>query len=246
MGMKDTYFSVTESLKIAAAHNNANLELGWIAAEKFEKSASWRTISKVMKEYDGIIVPGGFGSRGVEGKILAIKHARENKIPFLGLCFGLQLATIEFARNVCGLKNAHTAEIDSKTPHPVIHIMSEQEKKMLASDYGGTMRLGAYPCKLTKGTITYKAYSPFIQSSNYLITNERHRHRYEFNNKYRDILTKKGLVISGISPDDLLVEIIELKNHPFFVATQFHPEFQSRPLKPHPLFADFIKSAIKS
>jgi CTP synthase len=237
MGMKDTYFSVTESLKIAAVHNNANLELGWIDAEEFSEK-NRKIISSTLNQYDGIVVPGGFGSRGVEGKIAAIKYAREHKIPFLGLCYGMQLATIEFARNVCGLKNANTTEINPKTPHPVIHIMPEQEKKMLASDYGGTMRLGAYPCKVIFDTKTSGAYKEKLIS-------ERHRHRYEFNNQYRDVLTKSGLVIAGTSPDDLLVEIIELKNHPFFIASQFHPEFKSRPLRPHPLFLEFIKAAIK-
>ncbi len=242
MAMKDTYFSVTESLKIAAVHNNADLELGWIDAEALEKNL--KSHLSFLKTFHGIVVPGGFGSRGVEGKILAIKYVREHKIPFLGLCYGMQLATVEFARNVCGLKNADSTEIDKKTAHPVINIMPEQEKKMLASDYGGTMRLGSYPCKITQGTNTYSAYSVLSSKFSGLIS-ERHRHRFEFNNKYRDILTKKGLIIAGTSPDDLLVEIIELKNHPFFVATQFHPEFKSRPLKPHPLFFEFIKSALK-
>ena len=237
MGLKDTYFSVTESLKLAAIHQGVNLTVDWIDAEKLEKKSP-QLVAKTLKLYDGVCVPGGFGSRGIEGKISAIKYARETKTPFLGLCYGMQLATIEFARHVAGLKDANTTEVDPKTPHPVINIMPDQEKKMLANDYGGTMRLGAYPCKLVKSSKTYRCYKQELIS-------ERHRHRYEFNNRYRDILTKKGLVISGTSPDDLLVEIIELPNHPFFIASQFHPEFKSRPLSPHPLFIEFIKSSLK-
>ncbi|HBO60738.1 TPA: CTP synthase [Candidatus Berkelbacteria bacterium] len=237
MGLKDTYFSVTESLKIAGIWQGVKTEVDWIDSEELENLPPKKIAAK-FKEYDGILVPGGFGSRGIEGKISAIKYAREHKKPFLGLCYGMQLATIEFARHVAGLKDANTTEVNPKTSHPVIHIMPDQEKKMLKNDYGGTMRLGAYPCKIIDNTKTAKAYGEKNIS-------ERHRHRYEFNNEYREILTKKGLVISGTSPDDLLVEIIELKDHPFFIATQFHPEFKSRPLKPHPLFYEFVKSALK-
>lgn len=237
MGLKDTYFSVTEAIKIASIWQGVESSVDWIDAEELEKMLPAQ-IAKNLKEYDGILVPGGFGGRGVEGKISAIKYAREHKIPFLGLCYGMQLATIEFARNVAGLKDANTTENNPKTPHPVIHIMPEQEKKMLQSDYGGTMRLGAYPCKIIPNTRTAAAYKEKLIS-------ERHRHRYEFNNEYRELLEKKGLTISGTSPDNLLAEIIELKNHPFFIATQFHPEFLSRPLSPHPLFLEFIKSALK-
>ncbi len=253
MGMKDTYFSVIESLKIAACWSRLDLQIGWIDAENLEKDPE--KISQIMNEWDGILVPGGFGKRGVEGKIQAIEYARKKKIPFLGLCFGLQLATVEFARNVAKLKDAHTTEVNPKNTHPVIHIMSEQEKKLLEQNYGGSMRLGAYPCKLAPGTKSYKAYknsSPHIipttliqKRKNEIVISERHRHRYELNNKYRDILEKKGLVIAGTSPDNKLVEIIELKNHPFFVATQFHPEFTSRPLHPHPLFMEFLKAGLK-
>ena len=235
MGLKDTYFSVTESLKIAGAWNDACVEIDWIDAEKLEKSPE---ALKKLSDYHGILVPGGFGSRGVEGKIAAIEYARVNKIPFLGLCYGLQLATIEFSRHVAGLKDANTTEINKKTPYPVIHIMPEQEKLLEGENYGGTMRLGAYDCKLTPGTLTANAY----QQKN---VSERHRHRYEFNNEYKEILTKNGLVIAGTSPSGNLVEIIELKNHPFFVGTQFHPEFKSRPLRPHPLFVEFVKTALK-
>ncbi|MEI6040015.1 MAG: CTP synthase [Candidatus Berkelbacteria bacterium] len=233
LGLKDTYFSVTEALKIAGVTNDADIEIGWIDAEEIEKSGT-----TILKEYDGILVPGGFGSRGIEGKIQAIKYAREKKIPFLGLCYGLQLATIEFARNIAGLKDANTTEIDAKTPNPVIHIMPEQVKLLEGANYGGTMRLGAYDCKLIPDTISAKAYKQRMIS-------ERHRHRYEFNNDYREILEKKGLVIAGTSPNGNLVEIVELKNHPFFVATQFHPEFICRPLSPHPLFVEFIKTCLK-
>ncbi len=253
MGMKDTYFSVIESLNIAALWNKVDLQIGWIDAEEIEKDPS--NISQILNKWDGIIVPGGFGKRGVEGKIKAIEYARKKKIPFLGLCFGLQLATVEFARNVAKLKDANSTEVKPRNSQPVIHIMSEQEKKLLEQNYGGSMRLGAYPCKLQIGTKSYKAYkkssshlinSTFVQKrKNEIIISERHRHRYEFNNKYRDLLEKNGLVIAGTSPDNHLVEIIELKNHPFFVATQFHPEFTSRPLHPHPLFMEFIKAALK-
>ena len=256
MEMKDTYLSVTEALKIAATAQGVRLSLGWIEAESIEKQGPL-----ILKKYQGLVVPGGFGSRGTEGKILAIKYAREKKIPFFGLCFGMQLTTIEFARNVAGLKRACSKEIEPKTSQPVIHIMPEQEKKMLENDYGGSMRLGAYPCLLSKDTLAYKAYKKWkneksssrISNSSSHISNfestilERHRHRFEFNNAYREILEKKGLVISGTSPDGRLVEIIELspKIHPFFVATQFHPEFKCRPLSPHPLFSEFIRAAGK-
>ncbi len=235
MGMKDTYFSVTEALKTAATYNDAGVEICWIDSEKIEKLGA----ARLLKDYDGICVPGGFGSRGIEGKIAAIKYARTRKTPFLGLCYGLQLATIEFAR-AAGLRGANTTEINPKTPYPVVYIMPEQEKLLEGSNYGGTMRLGAYPCVLKEGTIARKAYGKESIS-------ERHRHRYEVNNKYRQLLEKKGLVVSGTSPNGQLVEIIELaKNkHPFFLATQFHPELKSRPLDPHPLFLEFVKAAIK-
>lgn len=236
LGLKDTYYSVTEALKTAAIYNQVSLEICWIDAEKIEKLGPGR----LLKEFDGIVVPGGFGSRGIEGKIAAIKYARTQKTPFLGLCYGLQLATIEFARDACALGGANTTEINPKTPYPVVYIMPEQEKLLEGSQYGATMRLGAYPCVLKDNTIARKAYQKKEIS-------ERHRHRYEVNNKYREILEKKGLVVSGTSPNGQLVEIIELaKNkHPFFVATQFHPELKSRPLEPHPLFLEFIKAAMK-
>lgn len=241
--LTDSYISVLEAIKHASISQDTKTEIEWIDSEEFEKKP---LTLKTLSNFNGIIVPGGFGSRGIEGKILAIKYAREHKIPFLGLCYGLQLATIEFARNVAGLKNANTTEIDAKTPYPIIHVMPEQEKLLEGANYGGTMRLGAYDCKLAPNTISYNSYhnSKFtIANSN--IISERHRHRYEFNNDYREILEKKGLVIAGTSPNGNLVEIVELKNHPFFVATQFHPEFKSRPLSPHPLFIEFIKASLK-
>ena len=216
---------------------------------------------------DGIIVPGGFGSSGIEGKLAVIRYARENGIPYLGLCYGMQLMTIEYARDVLGLKGANTSEIDPKTPHPVIDIMPDQKKKMAESDYGGTMRLGVYPAKLMKGTIAQEAYSQFAGRSGSeepsgskskrlpkatVLIKERHRHRYEVNPKYIERLEKAGLVFSGRSPDGRLMEIAELPRegtagakhtHPFFLGTQFHPEFLARPLMPHPLFTEFMKAA---
>jgi CTP synthase len=251
--LSDAYISVLEAIKHASWQNGVNPEISWIDAEEMEKNPA---LLKNLSKYQGILVPGGFGGRGIEGKILAIKYAREHKIPFLGLCYGLQLATIEFARNVAGLKNANTTEIDAKTPHPIIHIMPEQEKLLEGANYGGTMRLGAYDCKLVKGTLSFNAYSNQTtdfskkaedrgpKSDSFSIS-ERHRHRYEFNNEYRKILEDKGLIVAGTSPNGNLVEIIELANHPFFVASQFHPEFKSRPLNPHPLFLGLIKAALK-
>ena len=235
--LSDSYISVIEAIKHASWANDVNPNLTWIDSKKIEGSPDR---VKILNNYDGIIVPGGFGSRGVEGIIKAIKYARVNQIPFLGLCYGMQLAVIEFARNVASFKDANSTEINPKTKYPVIDLMEEQKEKLKEKKYGGTMRLGAYKCRLQQGTRAYKAYN------NSLIF-ERHRHRYEFNNKYKNDLENKGMVFSGINPEMDLVEIIELKksNHPFFVATQFHPEFKSRPLKPHPLFRDFIKSAIK-
>lgn len=261
LGLKDTYFSVTESLKLAAIHSGVDVQIDWVDAEELEKSLSSKL--SVLRSYDGIIVPGGFGSRGVEGKIAAIKYAREHKIPFLGLCYGLQLATIEFARNVAQIKNANSEEIDPQTPDPVIHIMPEQEKLLLGANYGGTMRLGAYDCLIKSNTLAHKVYSQQAKDpckENELdgqqstvngktlgdfVVQERHRHRYEVNNKYREILESKGLIFSGNSPDGLLAEMIELPKHPYFIATQAHPEFKSRPTRPHPLFLGFIKAAKK-
>jgi len=234
--LTDAYISVIEAVKAAAWHNGVDPQLDWLDATEFEAHPEKL---KELSRYDGILVPGGFGSRGVEGKIAVIRYAREKKIPYFGLCYGMQLATIEFARHMAGLKDAHTTEVNPEAEHPVIHIMPEQEAIVRKKKYGGTMRLGAYPCALAPKTASRKAYGKREIS-------ERHRHRYEFNNEYRGRLEKAGLTIAGASPDGKLVEIVEVKNHPFFVGVQFHPEFKSRPLRPHPLFNAFIKAALKS
>ena len=230
--LSDAYLSVIEAIKHAANYQGVRAKFSWIDSSQIERQGT-----NTLRNYDGIVVPGGFGSRSVEGIIDSITFARENEIPYFGLCFGMQLATVEFARNVVGLKKAHTTEIDKKTPYPVIDVMPEQEKLLVGEDYGGTMRLGSFPCKVRKGTIASKTYG---KDTIY----ERHRHRYEFNNKYKSRLEKNGLVISGTSPDGKLVEMIELARHPFFVGTQFHPEFKSRPLKPHPLYKKFIEVVV--
>jgi CTP synthase len=242
--LTDSYISVLESIKHACFYLNKKPEISWISAEDFEKNSE---TLKELDKYDGIIVPGGFGNRGVEGKIKAIEYCRINKIPFLGLCLGLQLSTIEFARNVVGLKNATSREFDKKAKNPIIDVIKEQKSLIKEKHYGGTMRLGAYDCQVQEGTISHKAYRDWAENTKgpYIIS-ERHRHRYEVNNDYRDALQKNGLIIAGINPSKNLIEIIELPNHPFFVATQFHPEFKSRPLKPHPLFKEFIRASIKS
>jgi CTP synthase len=234
--LTDSYISVLEAIKHAAFSLGAKPSISWIDSEEFESSSqSLRTLS----EYDGIIVPGGFGSRGVEGKIAAIRYCREKKVPFLGLCYGMQLMVVEFARDVAGLKEAHTAEVNPKTPHPVIDIMPDQKKIISDSSYGGTMRLGAYPAAIKKGTVAARLYGARTIS-------ERHRHRYEVNLRYIERIERKGLVFSGVSPDRRLMEIAELPadKHPFFVGTQFHPEFKSRPLRPHPLFIGFVRAAL--
>ncbi len=232
--LSDSYISVIEALKHAGWANNVQVKLEWLSSEEFEHSPAAR---KKLASYAGIVVPGGFGTRGVEGNIAAIRYARENKIPFFGLCYGLQLAVIEFSRHVAGLHHAHTEEVNPKSPHPVIHFMPEQANNVAQQKYGGTMRLGAYRCTLKNATIARRAYgvSEII---------ERHRHRYELNNEYRARLEKAGLVCSGVNPDRNLVEIVELPRaiHPWFLGVQFHPEFLSRPLRPHPLFKDFIRA----
>ncbi|NQT49635.1 CTP synthase [Candidatus Kuenenbacteria bacterium] len=232
--LKDSYISVIEAVKHACWFHNRKPEIEWINSEVYEKEPEKL---EELKKYDGVIVPGGFGSRGIEGKILTIKYLRENKIPFFGLCYGLQLATIEFARNVCGITNATSEEIDSDSKEQVIHIMPDQVENIKHNRYGSTMRLGAFPCVLSENSISFKAYNKKEIS-------ERHRHRYEVNNEYREQLEQAGLVFAGKSPDDRLVEIIELPDHPFFVATQFHPEFKSRPLVGHPLFNEFVKACM--
>lgn len=232
----DAYLSVIEALKSAIYYHNLKLKINWIDSEKLENNdkKEWQS----LKESHGIVIPGGFGQRGTEGKIIAAQYARENNVPYFGLCLGMQIATIEFARNVANLKQANSTEFNQKTPHPVIHIMPDQEKKLLKNDYGATMRLGSWKCKLEPDSFAEAAYGCDH-------VDERHRHRYEFNNSYRDSLTLAGLRISGFSPDKLLVEIIEIPRHPWFVGVQFHPEFKSRPLMPHPLFREFIRVCSK-
>ena len=233
--LPDSYISVIEALKHAGTAHSVKVEIDWINSDAYEKKSA---LVKELKTYDGVIVPGGFGTRGVEGKIKAIQYAREHQIPYFGLCYGMQLATVEFARHVLGIKDAHTTEVKPNTKNPIIHIMADQAEKLAKKQYGNTMRLGAYPCILEKGSVSYGAYGTKRIS-------ERHRHRYELNNVYRARLEKKGMVLAGVSPDKSLVEIIEIKGHPFFVGTQFHPELTSRPLAPHPLFTAFIGAAKK-
>lgn len=234
--LSDSYISVIEAVKHASWALGRKPEIAWINSEEYENDPE--KLSE-LKELDGVIVPGGFGARGIEGKIAAIEYLRKNKIPFFGLCYGMQIACIEFARNVCGLKGANTTEINEIAEYPVIDIMPEQKKNLKESNFGATMRLGAYPAKLKDGSIAKKAYKASEIS-------ERHRHRWEVNPEYIAVLEDKGMVFSGTSPDERLMEIAELpkKVHPFFVGTQFHPEFKSRPLKPHPLFVEFIKAAM--
>lgn len=228
--LQDAYLSVIEAVNHAGHKHQVEVEIKFIDATEFAD----KPIDNELKDLKGIIVPGGFGERATQGKMKAIKYARENKIPFLGLCYGMQLATIEFAQNVCGLKEATSTEIDAMTKDPIFHLLEDQKAGI---DMGGTLRLGGYECRLVEGTLSKAAYQKDK-------VEERHRHRYEFNNKYREIVEKNGLVISGIYDPLDLVEIIELKDHPFFVATQFHPEFKSRPLRPHPLFDAFIKHTV--
>lgn len=229
IGLKDAYLSISEALHHGGIANKVKVDIIKIDAEKLETEGA----KKFLADIDSLLIPGGFGTRGVGGKIKAIEYARINKIPFLGLCYGMQSAVIEFARSIAKLSGANTTEIDPDTKYPVISLLSEQKH---ITDMGGTMRLGAYTCKIKKGTLAYKAYKKEI-------IDERHRHRYEFNNEFKQLLEKKGLVISGINPKRNLVEIIELPDHPWFVGVQFHPEFKSRPNRPHPLFRDFIKAA---
>jgi len=229
--LTDSYISVIEAVKHGAAANDCKAELHWLSAEEVEKEGV-----EMLKNYDGLIVPQGWGSRGSEGKIKAIQFARENKIPYFGLCYGMQMAVIEFARNVLGWADANTEEANSNTTHPVIHIMSGQKELLKTKGYGGTIRLGGWPCQIKPETRLAAAYGAVTKVS------ERHRHRYEFNNEYREQMEAKGLIISGTSPDGAIVEAIEIKDHPFFVGTQFHPEYISRPLDPHPLFVAFVKA----
>ncbi|MGL5414197.1 MAG: CTP synthase [Clostridium sp.] len=225
--LHDAYISVVEALSHGGLENNVKVEINWINSEDLESM----DVNEALKDSDGILVPGGFGDRGVEGKIEAIRWARENKVPFLGICLGMQCAVIEFARNVLGLEGAHSSELNPNTKYPVIDLMSAQKD---IEDLGGTMRLGLYPCRLDEETESYNLYKDEV-------IYERHRHRYEFNNEYRTRIEEAGMKIAGTSPDKKLVEIVEIKDHPWFVASQFHPELKSRPNRPHPLFAGFIK-----
>lgn len=232
IALHDAYISVVESLKHAGFANGARVHIKWIDSEEVTKG----NIKDKLGDVSGILVPGGFGSRGIEGKILAIQYARENNIPFLGLCLGMQLSIVEFARNVVGYEDAHSIELNPETTHPVIHLMADQ---VGVNDIGGTLRLGAYPCTLDKSSKAYELYQEEL-------IHERHRHRYEVNNTYRDDLIKHGMKLSGISPDGRIVEMVEIPEHPFFVATQAHPEFKSRPNRPHPLFYGFVAAAINN
>ena len=231
IGLKESYKSLAEALVHGGIDHETRVNIHWLESEDIERQGTER----LLREADGILIPGGFGVRGIEGKIQTIRYAREQQIPFLGLCLGMQCAVIEFARHVAGLQGANSSEFDPNTSHPVISLMDDQQS---VSDKGGTMRLGTYACRIADGSQSHKAYGVAE-------VKERHRHRYEFNNAYRDSLTKQGLVLSGLSPDGRLVEIVELRDHPWFVATQFHPEFNSRPHHPHPLFSGFVGAALK-
>ena len=239
--LKESYKSLNEALCHGGVANNARVDIRFVDSEQVEQKGI-----ALLEGVDGILVPGGFGGRGVEGKIAAVRHARENNIPYFGICYGMHMAVVEFARNVLGWKEAHTAEIDPNTPYPVIYLMREWfdyrsqkiEKRDELSDMGGTMRLGAYPCHLIPDTLAAKAYKKEEVS-------ERHRHRYEFNNEFKDALVDKGLVVSGTSPDAQLVEIVELEDHPWFLGCQFHPEFKSKPMDCHPLFREYIRAALR-
>ncbi len=228
--LQDAYISVVEALRHAGYQFDSDIEVKWLNSELVDAE----NVAEKLGDVDGILVPGGFGDRGVEGKIAATQYARENKVPFLGICLGMQLASVEYARNVLGLDGAHSAELNPDTPYPVIDLLPEQKD---IEDLGGTLRLGLYPCKLTKGSKAYAAYDGEV-------VYERHRHRFEFNNHYREQMEDAGFTFSGTSPDGRLVEIIELEDHPWFVASQFHPEFTSRPTRPQPLFRDFVEASL--
>jgi CTP synthase len=229
--LPDAYISIVESLTAAGVKHGIKVKPVWVASDLLKQGRC----GDILSDVHGVLVPGGFGVRGIEGKIAAIEFARENGVPFLGLCLGLQCAVIEFSRNVAGMKNANSSEFDPSTPYPVIDLMAHQKD---VDGLGGTMRLGLYPCKISSGTRAAQAYGEEV-------IYERHRHRYEVNNALRHKMEEAGLVFSGLSPDDRLVEIIEIPEHPYFVASQFHPEFKTRPLKPHPLFRDFVGAAVK-
>ena len=229
--LHDAYISIVEALNHGGLSNDSNVEINWVDAG----NVSAENAAEILKDSDGILVPGGFGDRGVEGKIEAVRYARENKVPFFGICLGMQCAVIEFGRNVLGYEDANTSEINPESSHPVIDLMPDQKD---IDEKGGTMRLGMYPCKLEKESVSQKCY-------NEELIYERHRHRYEFNNEFRKAMKEAGLVIAGTSPDERLVEIVEINNHPWFVGVQFHPELKSRPNRPHPLFVDFIKASLE-
>lgn len=231
VALHDAYISIVESLKHGGIANHTNVNINWVNSEEVTQ----KNADKILKGSDGILVPGGFGDRGVEGKIIAAQYARENNIPYFGICLGMQIAVIEYARNVLGYKDAHSAELNPDTTNPVIDLMPEQRD---VEDLGGTMRLGMYPCKLTENSLSKKIYGDDL-------IYERHRHRYEFNNRYRSEITEKGMIISGQSPNEKLVEMVEIPDHPWYIGVQFHPEFKSRPNRPHPLFASFIKAALE-
>jgi CTP synthase len=239
--LTESYKSLNEALRHGGIPNDCRVNLEFVDSEKIHEN----NCREIVGDTDGILVPGGFGSRGIEGKICTAKYAREEKIPYFGICLGMQIAVIEFARNIVGLKNAHSQEFDKNTPFPVIYLMTEWyddktgtlQKRDITSDKGGTMRLGAYPCDIKKDSLAHTAYG--ISS-----ISERHRHRYEFNNAFKERLEEKGLIISGTSPDGELVEMVEVKDHPWFLGCQFHPEFKSRPMNPHPLFREFIRASL--
>ena len=229
--LHDAYISVVEALKHSGVANHAEVHIKWVDSETVTKE----NVGEILGDVSGILVPGGFGSRGIDGKILAIQYARENNIPFLGLCLGMQLSIVEFARDVVGYTDAHSAELDPSTVHPVIHLMPDQNG---IEDIGGTLRLGSYPCVLNKESKAYQLYGEKT-------IHERHRHRYEVNNDYRTVLQENGMMLSGISPDGRIVEMIEIPSHPWFIATQAHPELKSRPNRPHPLFRGFVEASLK-
>ena len=229
--LHDAYISVVEALKHGGVANHAEVHIKWVDSETVTKE----NVGEILGDVSGILVPGGFGSRGIDGKILAIQYARENNIPFLGLCLGMQLSIVEFARDVVGYSDAHSAELDPSTVHPVIHLMPDQNG---IEDIGGTLRLGSYPCVLNKESKAYQLYGEET-------IHERHRHRYEVNNDYRTVLQENGMMLSGISPDGRIVEMIEIPSHPWFIATQAHPELKSRPNRPHPLFRGFVEASLK-
>lgn len=230
--LHDAYLSVVEALKHGGIANDAEVKVKWVNSEHIDAE----NLKSQLLKTDGILVPGGFGDRGIEGKILAAQYARENRIPYFGICLGMQMAVVEFARNVCGMADAHSSEFSGASQFPVIDLMPEQRD---IDEMGGTMRLGIYPCKINENSKVYEIYKDEL-------IYERHRHRYEFNNQFREELTGKGLVLSGLSPSERLVEIVEIKDHPWYIGVQFHPEFKSRPNRPHPLFSDFIKASLEN